>query len=261
MLSNPRTVRVYIAEEQQFLREAYTSFLSSSENLVVVGDSGETHGESLMEAAALRPEVMIVGTQALQVRTVEHLSMLHSTAPSVGIVLLSFFYDMNGIGALRKFSRQSTVGCAYLLKHTVATVGQLAQVVQAVAEGRIILDRTAMEELVTSADFRSGFLSSLSPREMEVLTLMAESYRNNAIALIMHLGPKTVERHINSIYSKLGGIPKSTRPRAHVIGLFRSATGQHQQPMMPLKKEYMDNGTTVESTAWTTSVRAPVGSR
>ena len=176
-------------------------------------------------------------------------------------MLLSSFSDMNGIGALRKFSRQSTVGCAYLLKHTVATVGQLVQVVHAVAEGRIILDRTVMEDLVTSADFRSGFLSSLSPREMEVLTLMAESYRNNAIALIMHLGPKNVERHINSIYSKLGDIPKSTHPRAHVIGLFRSATGHDQQPTMLLKKESMGNETAVESTAGTTVARAPVGSR
>ena len=71
-----------------------------------------------------------------------------------------------------------------------------------------------LEELVTVKEPRAGMLKHLSPREMEVLGWMSRAYRNNAIAHILHLEPKTVERHINNIYGKLGNCPESKHPRA-----------------------------------------------
>ena len=75
-------------------------------------------------------------------------------------------------------------------------------------------------------------LKQLSPREMEVLGWMARAYRNNAIAQILHLEPKTVERHINNIYGKLGNCPDSKHPRAHAITLFLTSSGYRPPGMV-----------------------------
>jgi DNA-binding NarL/FixJ family response regulator len=166
-----------------------------------------------------------LGIKILQPATVEKLEMLREGCPEVAIVLLSAAYDMKGIRALREFARGASAGCAYLLKHTIDTVEQLTQMVHSVSEGRIIVDQTVMEGLITSGETYSAFLKELSPREMEVLSWMAKGYRNITIAEVLCLEPKTIERHINSIYSKLGGAPDSKHPRVYAITLFLRAAG------------------------------------
>ena len=151
--------------------------------------------------------------------------MLREGCPDVSIVLLSSLYDVKGIKALREFSRGASGGCAYLLKHTIDSVEQLTQVICSVAEGRVILDPTVMEGMITSGDAHNGLLKDLSPREMEVLSWMAKGYRNDTIADVLCLDPKTVERHINSIYSKLGTGESSRHPRVHAILSYLTAFG------------------------------------
>ncbi len=174
---------------------------------------------------------MLLGIKFLQPATVEKLKMIRETCPDVAIIMLSAYYDVNGIKALRQFSRNASVGCAYLLKHTIDTVDQLTQVIYAVAEGRIILDPAIMEVLITSQDAKSSFLKELTPRELEVLSWMAKGYRNNVIAEILCLEPKTIERHINSIYSKLGNGTEGTdgveskHARVHAVMFYLKATG------------------------------------
>ena len=222
-----KRVRLYIAEEQQILREAYQSFFLPCPDIEVVGTSGETDGEPLSRAAAaLSPNVVLVGIKVLQPTVVERLEILRDSCPGVAIVLLSAYYDVKGITALRGYSKGGGVGCAYLLKHTIDTVEQLTQVVYSVAQGRIIVDPAVMEGLINSSESRSNHLKDLSPRELEVLSWMAKGYRNNTIAEVLCLEPKTVERHINNIYSKLGTIPDSKHTRVHSVTLYLRATGQ-----------------------------------
>lgn len=226
MTNGNKKIRLFLAEEQQLLREAFQSFFSSHPVVEVVGVTGDTSGESLIGAAlSLNASTMLVGIKTLQPSTVEQLEMVREACPDVGIVLLSASYDMRGIKSLRQFSRGLTVGCAYLLKHTIDTVDQLTQVIASVHEGRIILDPAVMEGLITAGETSSVFLKELSPREMEVLSWMAKGYRNNTIAEVLCLEPKTVERHINSIYSKLGNSGDSRHPRVYAITLFLKAAG------------------------------------
>ena len=89
------------------------------------------------------------------------------------------------------------------MKHNVDTVEQLTQVIFSVVEGRIIIDPMVMEGLIKTGDGRTAFLRDLSPRELEVLSWMAKGYRNDTIAGVLSRDVKTVERHINNIYSKL----------------------------------------------------------
>lgn len=225
--SKTRRTKLYIAEEQQILREAYQASFLTYSDMEVVATSSDTSGDALARAAsALDPDVMLLGFKVLQAGTVERLHMVREAAPGVGIVLLSAYYDVKGIKALREFSRGASVGCAYLLKHTIDTVDQLTHVVHSVAEGRIILDPAVMEGLITSGDSKAAFLKELTPRELEVMSWIAKGYRNDTIAEVLCLDPKTVERHINSIYSKLGNTPESKHPRVHAATLYLRATGQ-----------------------------------
>ena len=227
MTTNSNVLKFYIAEEQQILREAYQSFFLPHHAIEVVGSSGDTSAESLVgSAGALQPDVMLLGIRVLQPTAVEKLEAIREYSPDIAVVLLSAYFDIKGIRALREFTRGAQTGCAYLLKHTIDTVEQLTQVVQSAGEGRIILDPAVMEGLIANADTTSTVLKELSPREMEVLSWMSKRYRNGTIAEVMCLEPKTVERHINSIYSKLGENSDSKHMRVHTTTLYLKATGQ-----------------------------------
>ena len=222
-----KTITIYVAEEQQILREAYQSFFSTQSGIEVLASSGDTSAESLVEAASnLEPDVMLIGVKAIQPDTVENLEILRDACPRVGLVLLFAFSDDSGITALREFSRDVSVGRAYLLKHTVDTVEQLTQAIYSVAEGRIIVDPTVMEALVSPGDGKSGILKDLSPRALEVLGWVARGYRNDSIADVLSRDVKTIERHINNIYSTLLGTEEEPgHPRVRAALMCLRATG------------------------------------
>ena len=219
------TVRLHVAEEQQILREAYHGFFAANPNMEVVGVSGDTTSEALLSAAANTLDVLLLGIKALNAVAVERLERVREAYPEVAIVLLSSNYDVNGIKALRQFTRGAKAGCAYLLKHTIDTVDQLTQVVCSVAQGRIILDPIVMEGLMAPADTGTNFLKNLSPREVEVLSWIAKGYRNATIAEVLFLQPKTVERHVNSIYGKLEAPQDTKHPRVHATTLYFRSVG------------------------------------
>lgn len=225
MTNKSRKVRLYIAEEQQIFRDAFQSFFASHPRIDLCKVADDTGSQALVSGlSALKPDVLLLGTKVLQPVTVQKLETVHQNAPGVAIVLLSASYDAKGLRALREFARSASSGCAYLLKHTVDSVEQLSQVVCSVAEGRIIVDPMVMEGLI-SPEATASFLSDLSPREQEVLSFMARGYRNDSIAQALYLDPKTVERHINSIYNKLGECPENMHPRVYAVMMYLRAKG------------------------------------
>lgn len=218
-------VRLYIIEEQEILREAYTTFFPHEASIELLGMVAD--GENLAETVApLKPEVLVYGTKLLQTSVVAKLESIRECSPSTAPVLLSALYDVKAIKELREFARKSSVGCAYLLKHSIDTAAQLTQLIHAVAEGRVILDPAVMEGLIAASEPGSSLLRDLTAREIEVLNWMSKGYKNNTIAELLCLETKTVERHINNIYSKLGDGENSTHQRVHSVILYLRATGQ-----------------------------------
>ncbi len=215
-----------MAEEQSILRDLYQSAFKDQPTIKLVGCSGDISSESLVGAVkVLSPDVMILGVKVVQPATVEKLELVREARPQLASVLLFGFYDPQGIKALRRFSGGASAGFAYLLKHTIDTVEQLTQVVHSVAEGRIIVDPTVLGDLIHTGDMRGSLLRELSPRELEVLSWMAKGYRNETIAGVLSRDVKTVERHINNIYSKLQGDEPSLDPRVNASLIFLKATG------------------------------------
>lgn len=219
-------IRVFIAEEQQILRDSYITLLHKYQDMQIVGAAGSTSKETLNAAIEeANPQVILIGTKLLQPATLEYLKTMREDHPDLGAVFLSVYYDINGIKALKEFSKGSSAGCAYLLKHTLDTAEQLVQVIQSVAQGRIILDPVVMDGLMSSDESRGTQLRQLSPRELEVLSWVAKGVRNNTIAEALCLEPKTIERHINSIYSKLGNCSEPKHARVHAAILYLKASG------------------------------------
>jgi len=225
-------VKLLIAEEQELFREAYQSFFSRHPDIDVLGISWDIDGELLVgKAKALKPDVILLGIGALQPTSVKALEMLRESCPEVAIVLLSASYDVSGFNTLRRLSRRASSGgassgYAFLLKGTMNSVRELPPVILVVARGRITIDPAVMDGLNAATDRPAFQLTELSPRGREVLGLMAKGFRNSTIADTLYLELKTVERHINSIFSKLGDCPDTMDMRVHAITLYLTAMGR-----------------------------------
>ncbi len=225
-----KKIKLYIVEEQEILRDAYRAVLPAEASIEVVGISGDRNTENILAVlSALRPDAVLLGTKMLQSEIISQLEAIRDRFPEIGIVLLSTLFDIQGIRQLRGFTKGSSKGCAFLLKHSIDRVSQLVQVVHAVTEGQVILDSVVMEGLIGAGESKTAFLKELTHRELEVLSWMAKGYRNATIAEILCVDPKTVERHINSIYSKLNMVTNSKHPRVSSIMLYLRATGQLPQ--------------------------------
>ena len=106
-----RTIKLFMAEEQQILREAYVSFFQDEAGIELVGASDDTSAEFLVDSAQeINPDVILLGIKTVQPATVEKLQALREACPKVAVVLLFAFYDVQGLKALRTFSREPSVG-------------------------------------------------------------------------------------------------------------------------------------------------------
>ena len=220
-------VKLYIIEEQELFREIYGAALSQESTIDLLGMSTNGEGEDIMAIiSSSKPDVVLMGTKALQSSTVDKLEAVRDSYPEIALVLLSTVYDINGIKRLREFTRKSSKGCAFLLKHSIDRMSQLMGVIHSVTNGQVILDSMVMEGLIEGGERDTAFMKELTRRELEVLNWMAKGYRNSTIAEVLCLEGKTIERHINSIYSKLSGTFDARHPRVSSIILYLKATGQ-----------------------------------
>ena len=167
-----RPIRVYLAEEQQVLRSTYQTFLESQDGIELLGSSD---GLGAALALELEPDVVVVGVRALGEDTVDALSTLRRACPDLALVILFARYEPSGIDALKDLLSDTSAGVACLREHTVDTAAQLARTVRAVAQGRFAMDPRVMAEITEIDDAPGAPLGHLSPRELELLRLVARA--------------------------------------------------------------------------------------
>lgn len=222
-----KAAKLFIVEEQEIFRQAYKSYFPLEPGIELVGMSEYNEVDAIVAALrGLSPNVLLMGTKMLCEEEVKSLETIREQCPDLSLVLLSSLYDVKGIKRLREFVRGGSRGCAYLLKYSIDTMSQLIQVIHSVLDGRVILDPIVMEHLIDAGETKASALRELSARELEVLNLMAKGCKNETIAEILCVEHKTVERHINSIYSKLGTNTEAKHQRVHAVMLYMQATGQ-----------------------------------
>jgi DNA-binding NarL/FixJ family response regulator len=193
-------MRIVIADDSVLLREGVAQLLAR-EGFTVAAAVG-TAEELLAQVATQRPDVAIVDIRMPPTHTDEGLlaaTTLRQTHPEVGILLLSQWVHA---GRALDLFRSGGTGLGYLLKDRVTDVEDFLDALRRVARGGCVLDPDVIAALLptTSGD---NPLARLTDREREVLTLMAEGRTNTAIAQRLYLGRKTVETHINAIFTKL----------------------------------------------------------
>lgn len=197
-------IRLLIGEDHYLVREGVRRLLESSDELVVVGACTDLPS---LESAALElaPDVVLTDIRMPPTETDEGIRLsewLRQVRPSTGVVVLSQYAE--AAYALTLFEKGSA-GRAYLLKERVFDLAQLLHAIQEVAHGGSVIDPKVVEQLVAARSRPpAALIESLTPRERQVLAAVAEGQNNAAIAAALFLTERAVEKHINSIFSKLG---------------------------------------------------------
>ena len=193
-------MRVVIADDSVLLREGLARVLAEN-GFDVVDQVGDAY--ALRHAVAReRPDIAIVDVRMPPSQTDEGARAavkIREEQPEVAVLLLSQVVEAQS--ALQLF-RESPEGFGYLLKDRVLEVDEFLDAVRRVAAGGTVVDPQVVSQLLGRRD--DDPLSELTPREREVLGLMAEGRSNQGICDKLVLSPKTVESHVNAIFTKLG---------------------------------------------------------
>lgn len=194
-------MRAVIAEDNVLLRDGLTRLLEAHD-VTVVAAVADADG-LLGVCEDHRPDVAVVDVRMPPTFTDEGLRaavQLRRELPDVGVLVLSQYVEERYATELLAASSR---GVGYLLKDRVADVGDFVDAVRRVADGGTALDPDVVTQLLGRSRRRSP-LAELTPREREVLALMAEGLSNAAIARRLVVGDGAVEKHVSNVFTKLG---------------------------------------------------------
>jgi DNA-binding NarL/FixJ family response regulator len=216
-------IRVVLAEDNYLVREGVKTLIESEPELELVA-ACEDYDSLLKKIEETKPDVVLTDIRMPPTGTDEGIrvaELLRDTNPEIGVVVLSQYDEpVYALALLEKGSG----GRAYLLKERVSELDQLVGAIKEVARGGSVIDPKVVEALVAA---RSRTAQSpvklLTPREKEVLSEMAQGKNNAGIATSLVLTERAVEKHINSIFSKLQlSEEKEVHRRVKAVLLFLS---------------------------------------
>lgn len=218
-------LRIAIAEDSVLLRSGLVRLLRD-EDLEVVADVGD--GDALLEAVAShRPDVVIIDVRMPPTFTDEgiHVALaIRRAHPEIGVLVLSQWVEETSAGEL---IRRGARGMGYLLKDRVTDIDAFVESIRRVADGGSALDPDVVTQILAHRH-ETGMLDRLSPREVDVLGGMAEGLSNAAISKRLVVSDRAVEKHIRSIFTKLGLSPDEQDQHRRVVAVLQylSATGR-----------------------------------
>jgi DNA-binding NarL/FixJ family response regulator len=213
-------VRVVIAEDSVLLRAGLVKVLEAVGHQVqaAVGDAERL----LSEVEEVRPDVVVVDVRMPPGFTDEGVRaalVIRRQWPEVGVLLLSQYVEERYAADLLA---SNTRGVGYLLKERVGNVDDFLEALQRVADGGTVLDPEVVAQLLLRR--HRDPLEALTPREREVLALMAEGRSNAAIAGKLVVSDSAVAKHINSIFTKLD-LPPAEATHRRVLAVLRFLDG------------------------------------
>jgi len=209
-------LRIVIAEDAAIMRDGLTQTLSRRGHDVVA---------AVADAASLRqavdthlPDVAIIDVRMPPTHTDEGLRAarsIHADHPEVGVLVFSQYIETQS--ATELFAG-APAGVGYLLKDRVADVSDFIEAISRVAHGGTVLDPEVVRHLLR-ASRQADSLATLTPREREVLSLIAQGRSNTAIADALVISPRVVEKHVASIFAKLGLAPSDNDNRRVIAAI------------------------------------------
>ncbi len=220
------TIRLILGEDSYLAREGIERVLGRADDVELVGAYGDL--DALITAVdEQQPDVVVTDIRMPPTGTDEGIRLanaLRSSHPAIGVVVLSQHIEPAYATAL--FAEGSN-GRAYLLKERVKDPGELGRAVHSVAEGGSVVDPSVVDVLLNAQRRRErSRLDELTPRELEILGLIAEGRSNAAIAVTLVVTKRAVERHINGIFLKLDlGDPEDVSRRVKATLLYLTENG------------------------------------
>ena len=215
-----RSLRILIAEDEGLYRDLLRVALSGLPHFEVVGSYSSAE-DAMAEGPALKPDVAVLDIRLAGAINGVRLGLeLRRLLPSLGVVLLSNYQDPEYIAAL---PRDAVSGWSYLLKRSVGDLATLERAIEGSASGLVVLDPHLVRGL---AGDRNRATEELTPRQKEILNLIAQGFTNAAIAQRLTLTLKSVENQINLMYQSLGieGQDSTLQPR--VVAVLRYLEGR-----------------------------------
>ena len=192
-------ISVLIADDHTLFRKGVRKMLEVEEDMKVVGEAG-TGREALEQARALMPDVILMDIKMPDLDGIEATRTLRREMPHVGIIFVTMFQDDEFV-----FKGLQAGGRGYILKDTDPET--MLRAIRAVAHGESLLGPTIAQKALRQFSALPGkqapLVDELTPRELEVLMLIAEGLCNKEIAGELSISEKTVKNHINNIFSKL----------------------------------------------------------
>ena len=197
-------IRVVHGEDSVLIREGVSRILAGAPGIELVGAAEDLDGlRSLVEET--QPDVVLTDIRMPPTQTDEGIRMaveLNEARPEIGVVVLS--QHLSKAHASLVFSGGAR-GRAYVLKDRIADPDELVKIIHSIAGGEAYLDPQILTEVMSGRQQEESFsLNMLSPREHEVLALLATGQSNAAIARQLDVSTRAVERHVGSIFAKLG---------------------------------------------------------
>lgn len=210
-------MRVVVADDSTLLREGVVRLLEEA-GLEVVGQAADAE-ELMRKVRAHKPDVAVVDVRMPPTHTDEGLRAareIRTELPEVAVLVLSQYVEVT---YARELLAESAEGLGYLLKDRVADVTALTDAVRRVGAGGSALDPEVVSQMLGRRR-RNDPLQALTPREREVLGLMAEGRSNAAIAAELVVTERAVEKHVTGIFSKLE-LPTSSDDHRRVLAVLR----------------------------------------
>jgi DNA-binding NarL/FixJ family response regulator len=208
-------MRVVIAEDSVLLREGIERLLTEN-GLEVIGSCG-TADELLLKVRSRSPDVAIVDIRLPPTHNDEGMRAaleIRARHPEVGVLVLSQYVE---VGLAMQLLAESADGAGYLLKDRISDVKEFVGAVERVAASGSAIDPVIVSTLLTRRRSNDS-LADLTPREREVLELMAEGRSNQGIADKLVITIRAVEKYVSSIFGKLG-LPSSGSDSRRVLAV------------------------------------------
>jgi DNA-binding NarL/FixJ family response regulator len=210
-------MRIVIAEDSVLLREGLTRLLVDAGD-EIVGTAGDAEA-AVAVVTEQRPDVVVMDVRMPPTHTDEGIRAalrIRRDLPGVKVLVLSQYVEQHYATELLA---GDTAGVGYLLKDRVADIGDFVAAVHRVGEGGTALDPEVVSHLLARSRHRDP-LATLTPRETDVLRLMAEGRSNGAIAATLVVSDGAIEKHVSSIFTKFD-LPPAESDHRRVLAVLR----------------------------------------
>jgi len=194
-------VRFYAVEDEEIYQEIYKKILPSRGPIELLEISDDRDTTALRQAIKKHsPDVVLISIKEPNVDTISELEKIRKDYPKIGIILLLESCSSQDIQLLRMLALRGNGGMAFFSKQSLDLIDRLGKAISAVSQGQLILD-LPLATFIFDDNPEAHILNRLTPRELEILNLLAQGETNATIARSLYIDIKTVEHHINSMYA------------------------------------------------------------